>query len=161
MAVYDLADPETKLPAQLVLDTSLLLACRVGDDNPNAGAVQDFITRLGQQIVAYRTVAWLLPPVLQECYHIILSRALRRAWEKQPPESRAPNWLVAYKQRPGLLAAGFAELTTFDEILASIPLTPTVRISVCRQRASCGRTNAPFYHHLPPVAPGRLHPGRS
>ncbi|MBX3000283.1 MAG: PIN domain-containing protein [Caldilineaceae bacterium] len=124
MALYDLADPETLLPAQLVLDTSLLLACRTGDDNPNATATQNFVARLGQQIAAYQTIAWLLTPVIQECYHIILSRALRRAWENQQPQSRPPNWLAAYKHEPHLLATGFAEMIEFDEILASIPLTP-------------------------------------
>lgn len=124
MALFDLADPKTPLPTQLVLDTSLLLACRVGDDNPNAATVQHFIGRMGQEIANYRTVAWLLTPVLQECYHIILSRSLRRAWEAQPLQSRPPNWLAAYKQQPGLLSTGFAEMMNFGEILASIPLTP-------------------------------------
>ena len=62
--------------------------------------------------------------VLQECYHIILSHALRRSWAALDPATRPPNWLAAYKQQPELLASGFADLTTFDEILASIPVTP-------------------------------------
>ena len=39
-----------------------------------------------------------------------------------PPATRPPNWLAAYKHQPELLAAGFANLTSFDEILASIPV---------------------------------------
>ncbi len=66
MALYNLADPATSLPGQLVLDSSLLLALRKGDDNPKAQAAHDFIRRLGQRIADRRTVAWLLLPVLQE-----------------------------------------------------------------------------------------------
>ena len=124
MALFDLADPATPLPTQLVLDTSLLLACRRGDDNPHATAAKKLIGRLGQQIIDYQMIVWLLIPVLQECYHIILSRSLRRSWEKLAPQSRRPNWLVAYKHQPALLAAGFADMASFDEILAAIPLTP-------------------------------------
>ncbi len=124
MALYNLADPATSLPGQLVLDSSLLLALRKGDDNPKAQAAHDFIRRLGQRIADRRTVAWLLLPVLQECYHVVLSRSLRRSWESLPPAVRPANWLAAYKHRPELLAAGFADLTSFDEILASIPITP-------------------------------------
>lgn len=124
MAIFDLADSETPLPTQLALDTSLLLACRAGDDNPHGDAARAFVQRLAGQIAAFKTVAWLLPSVLQECYHIILSRSLRRVWESQPTDSRRPNWLAAYKHQPELLATGFAELTAFDEILAAIPLTP-------------------------------------
>ena len=123
MTLFDLADPAIPLPTQLVLDTSLLLACHAGDDNPHATAAQQFIARLGQEIAAYRVIAWLLIPVLQECYHIILSRSLRRSWEALAPESRRPNWLAAYKHQPHLLAAGFADMASFDEILAAIPLT--------------------------------------
>ena len=108
----------------MVLDSSLLLALRKGDDNPNARAAHQFIRRLGQQIAQYQTVAWLLIPVLQECYHVILSRSLRRSWESMAPENRRPNWLAAYKRQPELIAAGFDNLTRFDDILAAIPLTP-------------------------------------
>ncbi len=124
MVLFDLADPATPLPTQLVLDTSLLLACRRGDDNPHATAAKKFIGRLGQQIIDYQMIVWLLIPVLQECYHIILSRSLRRSWEGLASHSRRPNWLVAYKHQPALLAAGFADMASFDEILAAIPLTP-------------------------------------
>lgn len=123
MALFDLADPSTPLPTQIVLDSSLLLACRQEDDNPQAMAARKFIGRLGQRIADFRMIAWLLPPVLQECYHVILSRSLRRSWEAQLPENRPPNWLAAYKRQPDLLANGFADLKTFDEILAAIPLT--------------------------------------
>ena len=124
MTLYNLADPTTALPSQLVLDSSLLLALRTGDDNPKASVAYRFIKSLGAQIAAQQTVVWLLMPVLQECYHVILSRSLRRSWEVMAPEGRFANWLAAYKHRPELLAAGFADLRSFDEILAAIPLTP-------------------------------------
>jgi len=124
MALFDLANEAVPLPVQLVLDTSLLLACREGDDNPCSAAAQKFIRRLGKQIGEYQIVAWLLIPVLQECYHIILSKSLRRSWAALPPDRRPPNWLAAYKHQPDLLAAGFADMTGFDDILAAIPLTP-------------------------------------
>jgi len=124
MTLYDLADLAASPPSQLVLDSSLLLAMRKGDDNPRAEAAHRFMEWLGRQIAEEQTVAWLLTSVLQECYHIILSRSLRRSWEALPPATRPPNWLAAYKQQPELLAAGFADLATFDEILASIPVTP-------------------------------------
>jgi len=124
MALHDLADPKIILPRQLALDSSLLLALRPGDDNPQAAAARDFIRRLGQQIADRRTIAWLLIPVLQECYHVVLSRSLRRAWESLAPATRPANWLAAYKQRPELLATGFADLASFDEILTAIPVTP-------------------------------------
>ena len=124
MALFDLADPATPLPSQLVLDTSLLLACRGGDDNPHATAAKEFVGRLSRHIIGYQMIAWLLIPVLQESYHIILSHSLRRSWERLSPESRRPNWLAAYKYQPDLLAAGFADMARFDEILAAIPLTP-------------------------------------
>ena len=123
MALRDLADPTTPLPSQLVLDSSLLLALRKGDDNPQAGVVHRFIKLLGERIADRQTVAWLLMPVLQECYHVVLGRSLRRSWATTPAENRLPNWLAAYKHHPELLAAGFADLAIFDEILASIPLT--------------------------------------
>ncbi len=124
MALFDLNDPVSPLPSQLVLDTSLLLACRAGDDNPHTEAVQRFISRLGQEIAAFHMIAWLLTPVLQECYHIILSNNLRRSWEALPIQGRLPNWLVAYKKDPKLLAAGFEDIKEFDNILAAIPVTP-------------------------------------
>ncbi len=124
MAVHDFADPRVALPSQLVLDSSLLLALRKGDDNPHAAAAYQFIERLGLEIAGRKTIAWLLMSVLQECYHIILSWSLRRAWATMPAATRPPNWLAMYKQQPGVLANGFADLATFDEILASIPLTP-------------------------------------
>ena len=124
MALYNLADPTTTLPSQLVLDSSLLLALRTGDDNPKASAAHRFIKALGALTAARQTVAWLLMPVLQECYHVILSRSLRRSWEATVPKSRFPNWLAAYKHRPELLGAGFSDLRSFDDILAAIPLTP-------------------------------------
>jgi len=124
MAIYDLADPGIALPSQLVADSSLLLALRKGDDNPNAGAAYRFIERLGQEIAERKAILWLPVPVRQECYHIILSWSLHRKWATMPPAIRPPNWLAAYKQQPDLLAEGFADLATFDEILASIPITP-------------------------------------
>lgn len=124
MALFNLADPNTPLPAQLVIDTSLLLACRPGDDNPHAKAAKRFVEQLGQQIASYQMMVWLLIPVLQEGYHIILSRSLRSAWGGQDPKNRRPNWLAAYKHQPDLLEAGFADMKRFDEILTAIPLTP-------------------------------------
>jgi predicted nucleic acid-binding protein len=124
MALYDLTDPNVTLPMQLVADSSLLLALRTGDDNPNAEAAYRFIERIGKEIADRKTILWLLTAVLQECYHIILSRSLRRSWAAMEPSVRPANWLAAYKQQPSLLAAGFVDLTTFDEILASIPITP-------------------------------------
>ena len=124
MALHDLADPTTPLPSQLVLDSSLLLALRTGDDNPQVSVAHRFVKLLGERIADRQTVAWLLMPVLQECYHVILGRSLRRSWATAPVENRLPNWLAAYKHHPELLAAGFADLAIFDEILASIPLTP-------------------------------------
>jgi predicted nucleic acid-binding protein len=124
MSILDLGNEEAPLPVQIVLDTSLLLACREGDDNPCSKAAKKFIQRLGQQIGEYQMVAWLLCPVLQECYHIILSRSLRRSWAALPSDKRPPNWLAAYKHQPDLLTAGFADMADFDDILAAIPLTP-------------------------------------
>ena len=124
MATFDLTDPSGALPSSLVPDSSLLLALRKDDDNPQAGAAYRFIERIGQEIAERKIIVWLLAPVLQECYHIILSRSLRRSWAAMPVSERPPNWLATYKQQPELLSAGFADLTTFDEILASIPVTP-------------------------------------
>lgn len=123
MALVDLAS-SGPVPTQLVIDSSLLLALRPGDDNPRAMVAHRFIGSLGQQVLARQAVAWLLPSVLQECYHVILSRAIRRAWEVLPPATRPANWLAAYKRQPELLSTGFADLTDFDAILAAIPMTP-------------------------------------
>ena len=124
MTLYNLADPAMPLPPQLVVDSSLLLALRLGDDNPNALAAQGFVRRLRQQIATYQMVAWLLMPVLQECYHVILANSLRRTWVAMDPVARPPNWLVMYKRQPELLKVGFPELAEFGKILATIPLTP-------------------------------------
>lgn len=115
MPILDLAKEAVPLPMQLVLDTSLLLACREGDDNPFSQAAQKFIRRLGERIAEYQMVVWLLCPVLQECYQIILSQSLRRSWAALPSDKRPPNWLAAYKHQPDLLAAGFADMT--DDML--------------------------------------------
>lgn len=123
MGLLDLTDSTVPLPAQLVLDTSILLACRPGDNNPNAKFVKDFLERIGQRILAYQMVGWLLRPVLQECYHIILSQSLRRTWQEMLVDSRRSNWLATYKTQPDLLAAGFPDLDRFDNILSAIPLT--------------------------------------
>lgn len=124
MALHDLSDPTIALPSQLVVDTSLLLALRPGDDNPHAAAAQAFVRRLGERIAAYELVVWLPLPVLQECYHIILANGLRRTWERMDPASRPPNWLKAYKDQPALLETCLPDLTRFRELLAAIPLTP-------------------------------------
>jgi predicted nucleic acid-binding protein len=126
MALFDLADPSVPLPTQFILDSSLLLACRAEDDNPLAHAAKQFVKRMEERIAAYQMIAWLPAPVLQECYHVILSRGLRRAWETQPREDRRPNWLAAYKNQPNLLAVGFDDMAKFDEILAAIPVTPVL-----------------------------------
>lgn len=99
MALYDLTDPAVPLPSQIVVDSSLLLALRPCDDNPNAAAIQGFVRRLRRQIAAYQMVAWLLMPVLQECCHVILTNRLRRAWVDMEPVSRPPNWMVMYKRQ--------------------------------------------------------------
>lgn len=108
MAMFDLADESVPLPTQLVLDTSLLPACRDGDDNPCSETAQKFIRRLGQQVSQYQMVAWLLIPVLQECYHIILSQSLRRSWGAMPRDRRPPtgsplisiSWICSQKGFP-------------------------------------------------------------
>lgn len=123
MALVNLDGPGS-VPSQLVIDSSLLLALRKGDDNRSAAAAHRFIGSLGQQVLDRQTVAWLLPSVLQECYHVILSRAIRRAWEALPSATRPASWLAAYKHQPELLAIGFGDLTSFDAILAAIPMTP-------------------------------------
>lgn len=123
MALYDLADPALPLPPQLVLDSSLLLTLRPGDDNPNVAAARAFIRRLRPQIAALQVVAWVPMPVLQECFHVILANRLRRTWEALALPARPPNWLMMYKRQPELLKAGLSELAEFMEILVTIPLT--------------------------------------
>lgn len=124
MALYNLADPAAPLPQQLVIDSSLLLALRPGDDNPHAMAAQAFVRRLRPYIAALEMVAWVPLPVLQECYHIILTRHLRHVWESLDSASRLPNWLALYKRQPELLCDGFSDIARFDDLLATIPLTP-------------------------------------
>jgi predicted nucleic acid-binding protein len=123
MALYNLADPAVALPSQLVVDTSLLLALRPGDDNPHAVTARAFGRRLGERIAAYELVAWLPLPVLQECSHVILANGLRRAWEQMDPTTRPPNWLKAYQDQPDLLQGCLPEWTRFRDLLAAIPLT--------------------------------------
>lgn len=135
MTLHDLADISL-MPSQVVLDSSLLLALRKGDDNPRAAVAYRFVGWLGQQVIDQQIAAWLLPSVLQECYHVILSRAIRRAWEALPPATRPANWLAAYKRQPELLAAGFSDLDDFDKILAAIPVTPAQPKDLDMGRAS-------------------------
>ena len=73
---------------QLVFDTSFLLALRPDDDKPHAVATQAFARRLRPCIAALESVAWLVMPVIQECYHIILTGVMRRAWQNQDPTTR-------------------------------------------------------------------------
>lgn len=124
MALYDLANPAIPLPSQMVVDSSLLLAIRPGDDNPYRSVVRNFVGHLRERIAAYQMVVWLPMPVLHECYHIILANSLRRIWAAMDPLDRPPNWLVMYKHRPELLRAAFPEMVEFRRILAAIPLTP-------------------------------------
>jgi predicted nucleic acid-binding protein len=123
MALYDLADPDVLLPSQLVLDSSLLLALRPDDDNPHVAVAQAFVRRLRPRIAELELVVWLPLPVLQECYHIILTSSLRRVWQALDPVTRPANWLAAYKHDPTLLRFGLPELARFDTLLATIPLT--------------------------------------
>ncbi len=123
MALYDLADPTLALPSQLVLDASFLLALRPGDGNPYAAAVQAFARRLRPAIAALELAAWIVLPVLQECYHIILTGRLRRTWETLNPTTRPANWLALYKRQPEILKQGLADLRRFDTLLATIPVT--------------------------------------
>ncbi|HOU15409.1 MAG TPA: PIN domain-containing protein [Anaerolineae bacterium] len=123
MALHNLADPTVPLPQQLVIDSSLLLALRSGDDNPYAEAAQAFVRRLRPHIAAFEIAAWVTLSALQECYHIILTRHLRRVWESLDSAVRLPNWLAMYKRQPERLQDGYADLTRFDDLLAAIPLT--------------------------------------
>lgn len=123
MALYDLADSDTPLPQQLVIDSSLLLALRPGDDNPYAVTAQAFVRRLRLSIAAFELVAWAPLPVVRECYHILLAYHLQRTWKSLDPAARLPNWLAMYKRQPELLRSGFADIARFDDLLAAIPLT--------------------------------------
>lgn len=123
MALHDLANLTTPLPAQLAFDTSFLLALCPGDDNPHAEAAQEFARRLRPAIATLELVAWLVLPVLQECYHIILAGSLRRAWQTLDPATRPANWLALYKHDPDTLDQGLPELRRFDALLATIPAT--------------------------------------
>jgi len=123
MALYDLADSDTPLPQQLVIDSSLLLALRPGDDNPYAVTAQAFVRRLRLSIAAFELVAWAPLPAVQECYHILLAHHLQRTWKSLDPAARLPNWLAMYKRQPELLRSGFADIARFDDLLAAIPLT--------------------------------------
>ena len=124
MAVFDFSDPSIVLPAQIVVDSSLLLALRADDDNPHAEAARAFTQRMAEQIAALTLVAWVPLPVLQECYHTILAAGIRRAWQAMDPSRRPPNWLAAYKRKPELLKAAFPEMAEFARLLTSIPFTP-------------------------------------
>lgn len=100
MATFDLTDPGCALPSSLVPDSSLLLALRKDDDNPQAGAAYRFIERIGREIAERKIIVWLLAPVLQECYHIILSRSLRRSWAAMPVSERMLHFITAYYLLP-------------------------------------------------------------
>jgi predicted nucleic acid-binding protein len=123
MALYNLADPDAPLPSQLAFDTSFLLALRPLDDNPRTDAAQSFARRVRRGIKAIELVAWLMMPVLQECYHIILTSNLRRLWQSMDSATRPANWLTLYKQTPDSLEKGFAEIEQFDTLLAAFPIT--------------------------------------
>lgn len=123
MALHDLADPTVPAPKQLVLDSSFLLALRPTDDNPRAAVVQAFARQLRLHIAAIDLVAWLVMPVLQECYHVILAGSLRRAWQGLDPSTRPANWLALYKRDPDTLKPGLLEVEHFDALLATFPVT--------------------------------------
>lgn len=123
MTLRNLADPTIALPSQLVFDTSFLLALRPGDDNPHSETAQAFARRLRPSISALELVAWIVLPVLQECYHIILTGSLRRIWQTLNPTTRPANWLALYKREPDVLKQGLLELTRFDALLATLPST--------------------------------------
>jgi predicted nucleic acid-binding protein len=123
MALYNLADSTLPLPPQLAFDTSFLLALRPDDDNPHSAIAQAFVRQIRPRIAAIEQVAWVVMPVLQECYHIILSSNLRRVWQTLPPSTRPANWLTLYKKDPATLKQGLPDLRRFDELLAAIPLT--------------------------------------
>jgi len=138
MALRDLADPTITLPPQLVFDTSFLLALRPGDDNPYTETAQAFARRLRPSIAALQSVAWIVLPVLQECYHIILTGSLRRAWQALDPTTRPANWLALYKHAPDVLGQGLPELRRFDALLATIPTT----LAEQQNQAPAGKVSA-------------------
>lgn len=123
MPLHNLADPDLSLPSQLVFDTSFLLALRPVGDNPHTALAQAFARRLRPHIAAIKLAAWLVMPVLQECYHIILASSLRRAWQELAGAARPPNWLALYKQNPMTIGLGFADIEQFDALLAAYPIT--------------------------------------
>ena len=123
LTLHDFSDLSTPLPAQLVFDTSFLLALRPDDDNPHAAVTQAFARRLRPRIAALESVAWLVLPVIQECYHIILTGVMRRAWQNQDPATRPANWLALYKRDPAIIKLGLPALDRFDTLLATIPMT--------------------------------------
>ena len=123
MALFDLAKPDAPLPTQIVFDSSFLLALRPADDNPQAALVQTFARRLRPYIAAIELAAWLVIPVLQECYHVILTGSLRQAWQVLDATARPANWLALYKRIPAILKTGLAEITRFDILLETFPIT--------------------------------------
>lgn len=147
MSLYDLANPTTPLPNQLVVDTSLLLALRPNDDNPHAATARAFVRHLQEQIATYELVVWLPLPVLQECYHVILAGALRRTWEQTSPAQRQPNWLRAYKNDPTLLRAHHADLARFRTLLMAIPLT-LIRPSDMTNTTDVGELDERMLHFI-------------
>ena len=120
MAQHNLADPTLPVPTQLVCDTSFLLALRPGDDNPHMASAQAFARRLRPSIAALQLVAWIVLPVLQECYHIILTGNLRRTWQALDPATRPANWLALYKSAPDTLKRGLPDLHRFEALLATL-----------------------------------------
>jgi len=138
MPLRDLADPTITLPPQLVFDTSFLLALRPGDGNPYTETAQAFARRLRPSIAALQSVAWIVLPVLQECYHIILTGSLRRAWQALDPTTRPANWLALYKHAPDVLGQGLPELSRFDALLATIPTT----LAAQQNQAPAGKVSA-------------------
>ncbi len=143
MALYDLADETVLLPSQLVMDTSLLLAMRTGDDNPHAEAAQSFLRRVSERISSYQMIAWLPIPVLQECYHIILANGLRNIWQNMAGTSRPANWLKMYKDHPELLDTCMSAVDRFRQLIAAIPLTP-----VRPEDLASGATDEPLEDRL-------------
>jgi hypothetical protein len=123
VALFDLAQPDAPLPAQIVFDSSFLLALRPTDDNPQAAVVQAFARRLRPYIAAIELAAWLVIPALQECYHVILTGSLRHAWQGLDPATRPANWLALYKREPARLKTGLAEIERFDRLLATYPIS--------------------------------------
>ena len=77
MALHDLADPTAPMPSQLVLDSSLLLALRTGDDNPQAGVAHRFVKLLGARIADRKP----LPGCLCQCAGMLP----HRSWSELAP----------------------------------------------------------------------------